>query len=195
MNYADIVYFDTGNSHGISTTLFVSGCDMRCPKCHNPLAQSYDYGKPFTKKTAKKIIKSLKKPHVNYFVLTGGQPTADKNKEEVLALCKEIKEEVPDIIIILYTGHKVTDIDFRFYKYCTYIIDGEFDIDKVSPILDLRGSTNQYCWEVSNEIFKDSNDEKLYNGAILKLKTDYFKMPVDPFTVDGELSYTIIEKD
>ena len=68
MNYADIIYYDTGNSHGISTTLFVSGCDMSCPKCHNPQAQDYNFGRPFTEKEEKEILESLKNPYIDYLV-------------------------------------------------------------------------------------------------------------------------------
>lgn len=178
MNYADIIYYDTGNSHGISTTLFVSGCDMSCPKCHNPQAQDYNFGKPFTEKEEKEILESLKNPYIDYFVLSGGQPSADKNKEVCLQLCKKIKDEVPRIKIILYTGHKVLDIDYRFYDYCDYIIDGEYNQNNVTPTLDLRGSTNQNCWEVKRTILEDENKEDkhmIYKAAFLNRNDNYFK--------------------
>lgn len=178
MNYADIMYYDTGNSHGISTTLFVSGCDMNCPKCHNPQAQDYNFGKVFTEKEEKEILESLKNPHVNYFVLSGGQPSADKNKEVCLQLCKKIKDEVPWIKIILYTGHKVLDIDHRFYDYCDYIIDGEYNQSNITPTLDLRGSTNQNCWEVERTVLRDKSEEDkdmVYSAVYLIKSDDYFK--------------------
>lgn len=178
MNYADIIYYDTGNSHGISTTLFVSGCDMSCPKCHNPQAQDYNFGKPFTEKEEKEILESLKNPYIDYFVLSGGQPSADKNKEVCLQLCKKIKDEVPRIKIILYTGHKVLDIDHRFYDYCDYIIDGEYNQSNVTSTLDLRGSTNQNCWEVKRTILEDESKEDkhmIYKVAFLNRNDNYFK--------------------
>ena len=178
MNYADIIYYDTGNSHGISTTLFVSGCDMSCPKCHNPQAQDYNFGKPFTEKEEKEILESLKNPYIDYFVLSGGQPSTDKNKEVCLQLCKKIKDEVPRIKIILYTGHKVLDIDHRFYDYCDYIIDGEYNQNNVTSTLDLRGSTNQNCWEVKRTILEDESKEDkhmIYKVAFLNRNDNYFK--------------------
>lgn len=178
MNYADIIYYDTGNSHGISTTLFVSGCDMNCPKCHNPQAQDYNFGKVFTEKEEKEILESLKNPYIDYFVLSGGQPSADKNKEVCLQLCKKIKDEVPRIKIILYTGHKVLDIDYRFYNYCDYIIDGEYNQSNVTPTLDLRGSTNQNCWEVERTALRDKSKEDkdmAYSAAFLIKRDNYFK--------------------
>ena len=178
MNYADIIYYDTGNSHGISTTLFVSGCDMSCPKCHNPQAQDYNFGRPFTEKEEEEILESLKNPYIDYFVLSGGQPSADKNKEVCLQLCKKIKDEVPRIKIILYTGHKVLDIDSRFYDYCDYIIDGEYNQSNVTPTLDLRGSINQNCWEIKRTILEDESKEDkhmIYKVAFLNRNDNYFK--------------------
>lgn len=178
MNYADIIYYDTGNSHGISTTLFVSGCDMNCLKCHNPQAQDYNFGRPFTEKEEKEILESLKNPYIDYFVLSGGQPSADKNKEVCLQLCKKIKDEVPRIKIILYTGHKVLDIDYRFYDYCDYIIDGEYNQSNVTPTLDLRGSTNQNCWEVERTVLRDKSKEDkdmAYSAVYLIKRDNYFK--------------------
>lgn len=194
MNYADIIYYDTGNSHGISTTLFVSGCDMRCSKCHNPQAQDYNFGKVFTEKEEKEIINSLKNPHISYFVLTGGQPSADKNKEICLQLCKKIKNEVPRIKIILYTGHKVLDIDHRFYDYCDYIIDGEYIQYENTPTLDLRGSINQNCWEIIRTILKDNKNNDEYNTVILNRKDDYFKTSNNStLNKENTLNYLIIK--
>lgn len=192
MNYADIIYFDTGNSHGISTTLFVSGCDMRCLRCHNPQAQDYNYGKPFTEKEEKEILESLKNPHISYFVLSGGQPSSDKNKEVCLQLCKKIKDEIPRIEIILYTGHKVLDIDHKFYNYCDYIIDGEYDESKVTPELDLRGSTNQNCWKVDKTFFVDKSNQNCCSILLTK-KDNYFKS-FDK-NENNEISYSILLKN
>lgn len=196
MNYADIVYYDTGNSHGISTTLFVSGCDMRCPKCHNPQAQDYNFGKVFTEKEEKEIINSLKNPHISYFVLTGGQPSVDKNKEVCLQLCKKIKNEVPRIKIILYTGHKVLDIDHRFYDYCDYIIDGAYIQYKSTLTLDLRGSMNQNCWEVIRTVSRDKNkeDKDIADRVVFLNKNNNYFRTSNEFSIDKEdaLLYIIV---
>lgn len=175
MNYADIVYFDTGNSHGISTTLFVSGCDMRCKNCHNPQAQDFSYGKPFTKKEEDEIIESLKNPHVRYFVLSGGQPSSDENKETCIKLIRRIKKEAPGVEIILYTGHKVSEIDCRFLLHCDYIIDGEYKEEYAVEGLDLRGSYNQSCWEKLSVDRVSSEVNPIKLNFVLINRYDYFK--------------------
>ena len=36
LNVSDIQYFSVGDGDGIRTTLFLKGCNLRCPWCHNP---------------------------------------------------------------------------------------------------------------------------------------------------------------
>ena len=36
LNVSDIQHFSVGDGDGIRTTLFLKGCNLRCPWCHNP---------------------------------------------------------------------------------------------------------------------------------------------------------------
>lgn len=36
LNVSDIQHFSVGDGEGIRTTLFLKGCNLRCPWCHNP---------------------------------------------------------------------------------------------------------------------------------------------------------------
>ena len=36
LNISNIQHFSVGDGDGIRTTLFLKGCNLRCPWCHNP---------------------------------------------------------------------------------------------------------------------------------------------------------------
>ena len=42
LNVSDIQHFSTGDGPGIRTTVFLKGCNLRCPWCHNPETVSPD---------------------------------------------------------------------------------------------------------------------------------------------------------
>ena len=48
MRIAGIDYNDTAAAPGISLTVYVSGCEHRCPGCHNPEAWDFNYGEEIT---------------------------------------------------------------------------------------------------------------------------------------------------
>ena len=42
LNISDIQHFSVGDGPGIRTTVFLKGCNLRCPWCHNPEAISHE---------------------------------------------------------------------------------------------------------------------------------------------------------
>jgi pyruvate formate lyase activating enzyme len=36
LNLSNIQHFSVGDGEGIRTTVFLKGCNLRCPWCHNP---------------------------------------------------------------------------------------------------------------------------------------------------------------
>ena len=70
MHYGKIIYYDTANARGLSTVLFVSGCDNRCEGCHNQQTWDFNYGKEYTEETENKILNSLKSPYIENLVIT-----------------------------------------------------------------------------------------------------------------------------
>lgn len=152
MNYSKIIYYDTANAHGLSTVLFVSGCNHHCDGCHNPETWNKENGELFTLKVLNEIIESLKKPYIKNFVISGGDPLALYNRKVVLTICKWVKRQVPDINIIVYTGYKIEHLPSYYcdllFPFIDYLIDGEFDKALKPEKLELRGSVNQRCWQI-----------------------------------------------
>lgn len=156
MNYAKIIYFDTGNAPGLSTVLFVSGCENYCDGCHNKETWDFNYGKPFTDKEEEEIIKSLDNPHIKNLVITGGDPCHPRNIETIIDLCRKVREKYPIINIIVYTGYTLEELNERednsteLFCLINFLIDGKFDKNKPTKQLDYRGSTNQRCIGVTH---------------------------------------------
>jgi anaerobic ribonucleoside-triphosphate reductase activating protein len=147
MNYSDLRKFDTTNgTHGISTTLFVSGCNFHCKGCFNEDAQDFSYGEPFTKEIEDKLIEYAKNPHVNHVSLLGGE-IFHQDLDGILNLVKRIKQEVNKPIYI-WTGFTwdklIKDKDkLKILRYIDMIIDGQFELDKKDINLNWMGSLNQ----------------------------------------------------
>ncbi len=176
MNYGKIIYYDTANAKGLSTVLFVSGCDNHCVGCHNQQTWDFNYGKEYTEETEKRILKSLENPHIKNLVISGGEPLHDNNRKIVSDLCRKAKFEY-NKTVILYTGYKINiayidskigdgyqEVYLNQYNKSIklnvnpfdYIIDGKYINNMRVSGIDYRGSTNQKCYKIttfSNGLF------------------------------------------
>lgn len=153
MNYHDIKKCDMLNGEGIRTVLFVSGCNHHCKECHNPETWDHKSGIPFDESAKNEIFEELSKDYVNGLTLSGGDPMNEHNLDDIYNLLKEIKEKFPDKNIWIYTGYtheqllntEGNDFDKRrmILDLCDVLVDGRFEIDKLSVAYPFAGSTNQ----------------------------------------------------
>ena len=74
MNYQRIYKFDLANGPGVRISLFVSGCNIRCPGCFNSEAWSFESGKKYTKKVRLAIEKYLEDDRYDGLSILGGEP-------------------------------------------------------------------------------------------------------------------------
>lgn len=144
MNYQKITQFDTANGKGIRTVLWVSGCEHHCPECHNPQTWDKASGIPYTEETTQEILKSLEPSYINGLTLSGGDPLAPYNREQVTDLVKRVKTEYSNKTIWCYTGYRYEELlDLEILKYIDVLVDGEFHIDERNITLPYYGSENQ----------------------------------------------------
>ncbi len=165
MRYSKIITYDTGNCHGYSTTLWVCGCDNKCDGCFNPELWDYNCGKEFTDNTYKVICDSLKKPHIGYFVLLGGEPLSEKNRNSSFNLLKKIRNDLPHIKIVVYTGFTLAQLELneKERQCIDFLIDGKYNKNLHVQTPQLRGSLNQKCWTFSKDgKVKDCSDCYFY---------------------------------
>jgi pyruvate formate lyase activating enzyme len=71
LNISDIQHFSVGDGPGIRTTVFLKGCNLRCPWCHNPETVSRD-------------TVTLTYPKANRSITYGRLMTVDETLREVM---------------------------------------------------------------------------------------------------------------
>lgn len=165
MRYASIRKMDIVNGEGIGVSLFVQGCPFHCKGCFNQETWDFNGGKEFTKELKEKFIDLCKKDYVNFIGILGGEPLVQG--DEFYWFLKEIKYEVPNKPIFLWTGYKweeicYHDVAWDIVRECVDIlIDGKYEENKKDFSLKLRGSSNQRVIDVKKTL--DKGEIVLYN--------------------------------
>ncbi len=155
MNIAEIMKADTGNGTGMRVTLFVSGCTIRCKGCFNEAAQSFEYGKLWTKELEDFLIDELSKSYYQGVTILGGEPFEPQNQPDIMRLVLRVRKELPEKNIWMFSGN-VYDKNLipggsRYYPEYTdtildnidILVDGPFVQELYNITLNFRGSENQ----------------------------------------------------
>ena len=169
MNYCGLIKNDFSASPGTGVTLFVSGCDMHCPGCHNPAAQDYSYGNKYNIDTTFEILKALGANNIKRNLnIMGGEPLAPQNREGIMFLIMDILNELPDTKIYLWTGYTYEYLQNEIQNgifpepelqyilsHINYLIDGPYIQDQRDITLHMRGSRNQRVIDMKETIKQD----------------------------------------
>lgn len=137
------------NGAGLRCVVWISGCENRCPQCHNPETWDYKCGHKFVGDDWDIIAQQLSSPEISGVTLTGGDPLAPGNRERVALLCDSLKRAFPNKTIWVYTGHLFEEIK-QYLNNVDVLIDGKYDPTK-NPGLGKakwRGSRNQRVIDV-----------------------------------------------
>lgn len=157
MNYCDIKEVDIANGEGVRVSLFVSGCTFQCKGCFNKEAWDFNAGKKFTFAELEKLVEIMDRPYIKGISILGGEPLHEKNIADVLFILSVVKSAHPEKSIWLYTGYKYESVAempeyAEIVGLVDVIVDGQFEIDKKSPSLKFRGSTNQRIIDVKKTV-------------------------------------------
>ncbi len=153
MRYASIKPNDSINGEGVCVSLFVQGCEGKCPNCFNKETWNFNGGKPFGGRELQYIKRSLTANGIkrNFSVL-GGEPLHSNNIKEVTTIINEIKAFDNSIKIYVWTGYLYEDLLKKYgekiFKNIDVLIDGRFEIKEKDVTLKLRGSSNQRIIDV-----------------------------------------------
>ena len=155
MYYGQIKNCDIANGEGIRVTLFVSGCTNHCENCFQPQTWDFDYGMPFDKAAADKIIEMLRPDYINGLTLLGGEPFEPRNQRELVPFLHRVRETYPKKTIWAFSGFTLDDelLKDGSYPRCEVtdemlslvdvLVDGRFVLAKKNIRLRFRGSENQ----------------------------------------------------
>ena len=159
MFYANIKTNDISNGPGVRTSLFVSGCRLKCKGCFNFKAWSFHYGNEFDDGVQNKIFESLIPEHITGLSILGGEPMEPENQEGLFPFLKAVKNRFPNKTIWLYTGYVVEDLALGGKKHTAFtdkildtvdvIVDGPFKEERKQPGLNFHGSSNQRIIDLS----------------------------------------------
>ena len=162
MNYMKIVPCDIANGPGVRVSLFVSGCDHRCPGCHNPQTWDPNAGQPFTEDTLDELIELLRPDYIQGLTLTGGDPLYPENRETIFHIIGKVVENFGNSKDIwMWTGYTWEELQSEspvlkndelhwILSLIDVLVDGPYIESKRDISLPYMGSSNQRvidCWK------------------------------------------------
>lgn len=143
---ARIVESTSTDGVGLRNSLYVSGCNIHCPGCHNKEWWPLKSGREMT---VEEVYAALNVDDFNISIL-GGEPLMQY--PAILELCRLIKERT-NKTIWLWTGYEVFQIQSEFcdlMEYVDVIVDGPFKEELRDTSLFFRGSKNQRIYQVEH---------------------------------------------
>lgn len=158
MRYGQIRQYDIANGPGIRTSIFVTGCSLKCKNCFNKDYQDPNYGNLWTEENTLQIINYLKKDEISGLTILGGEPF--ENAIDLIEIIKKIKEQI-DKPIWIYSGYiyeiLIKDpIHKKLLEEVDVLVDGPF-IDSLKDLtLKFKGSSNQRIIDVNASLANNS---------------------------------------
>ena len=151
MRYAGLIKDDTAAGPGLCVTFFTQGCPHRCAGCHNPETWDFKGGLEFHPKIINEIIEALSNRNIQRnFCIMGGEPLCAENEFLTLLLIIEVKKQLPNTPIYLWTGYTIEELltkpntkTIDILKSIDFLIDGRYEQKLNDATLKMRGSSNQ----------------------------------------------------
>lgn len=148
MNISAYYPNDVVNGPGIRCTLFIAGCEHRCPGCYNARTWRADDGERFTNVHLQRLLHDLNSHHPprSGLSLSGGDPLFPPNTQPMLRLLRTVRQHYPNKSIWCWTGYQfetLTASQRTLIDHIDVLVDGRYEQAQKSPELPWRGSRNQ----------------------------------------------------
>ncbi len=154
MKYAQIRKQDIANGEGIRVSLFVTGCNVKCPGCFNVDYQDFSYGLEWNELVQDEFIKLGSEEYIDGYSILGGEPLLQGG--EMLKLVKSIRTR-SNKSIWMWTGlrfEELNKIQRSIVSEVDVLIDGPFIENMKQRGLIFKGSTNQRIIDIKNTLLQ-----------------------------------------
>jgi anaerobic ribonucleoside-triphosphate reductase activating protein len=138
---------------GFRYVVFVQGCPLSCPGCHNPQLQPFEGGRSAS--VAELMASIRANPLLDGLTLSGGEPFAQAGA------CAALAEQVRalGLSVMTYTGGRWEDLlaqgnadRLRLIEATDILVDGPFVQSLRNIDLRFRGSSNQRLIDVRRSL-------------------------------------------
>lgn len=220
---SNIQRFSLHDGPGIRTTVFLKGCNLRCPWCANPENLDFEPISYYNENTKEQgvfgqdmevqeifdeIIKDKKYYEINNGGVTfsGGEPLLQikalepllqKLKQEKINMCIETALQVPTELVEIaakYIDEFIIDIKILDAEECKKVLNGNIELyNKNLEILSEKNKINIFRIPLVNEYTLKESNI----GKILELLTKYKYEKVEIFKIHNlaESKYKSIGKE
>lgn len=135
--------------------IYVSGCTIQCPGCHNAKIKDFASGSYYEDKMAS-ILKTVDEDMVEAVHILGGEPL-DQDKSALVDMISKIKEVDGEKDIVLFTGYDIETATLKLdedVNILDYIKCGPYDENVTDTVyieeLGLDLLSNQSVYKVEN---------------------------------------------
>lgn len=155
-NYMGYERFDTANGEGVRSSVFFSGCSLRCVGCWNPSSWNPKNGSPFTQETIDMVLDGIDHPAIAGLSLIGGEPF--ENLESTIALVEQFRVRYGNTKTIWswsgYTFEQIMEDSekIKLIQHLDVLVEGRFMIALRDRTLKFRGSKNQRILDAQQSI-------------------------------------------
>lgn len=170
----------------VACTVFLAGCDFRCPFCHNAELIT---GEAEVVMEDKELLEFLKKRQgiLEGVAITGGEPLLRKDIKELLVAIKELEYPVkldtngnhPALLKELVgeglVSYVAMDIKNSKERYARTIGLSEFDLSNINESVEFLLNSN-IDYEFRTTVLKELHDESSFEGIAnwIKGAKNYF---------------------
>lgn len=147
MRVLKIVEGTSVDGPGLRTSIYLAGCNHKCPGCHNPESWDFSGGREISVDDLFEVIE-YNEADVTF---SGGDPLMQA--DELVELCRRIKSAENPRNIWCYTGYTFEEITQSphlrtILQYIDVLVDGPFIESLKDRRLRFRGSANQRLIDV-----------------------------------------------